>query len=503
MPNFVALGFSPARLLSLALVVTGLTACAPGATRGLNLPGLNLPGLGVPGYSPGSAVTTNIRDARLTANWLQPILAKEEALKPVPAPSFNLAPGYYQYRLQSYCLHAGTYAPDRGDGYALAPYKGSRVNLVRAILQRSVQHPEVKQQDIQLLLWSIESGSNLNVYEPAFQARVAPVLTPAEILELNAPVGQIIDRLLPDSLREAASFYGSFRGQLVAAQNNFEEVQRLAVLTGIAPRGPGSLDIPEGSWSFDGNGFYVKPLPEGYTRTVLEVLRPAAFSLKRDAQGRITSFESGGYRSEASYDDAPGRGQLSASDTQPIWRFKTLAVHGPVAGQDASAANTSAANTSAANTSAVNVGFVVPPSVTAALPLAAPAGPDGAGWWERAKQLKDIKKWLEEIKQYRETAHRGAQPPSEQAIRDLTDLEHYRDGLQQALKAPNFDRKLLWLGDHLVRVRMAVAYAACALAGDCVPGQNPGEVVPYDPTQNVVEPGNTSKQRLGVSARGF
>jgi hypothetical protein len=473
--------------LSSALTVL-LAACAPGVTRGLNLPGL-----GVPGYSPGSAVTTNIRDARLTANWLQPILAREEALGPVPAPSFNLAPGYYQYRLQSYCLHAGTYAPDRGDGYALAPYKGSRVNLVRAILQRSVQHPEVKQQDIQVLLWSIESGSNLNVYEPAFQARVAPVLTSAEILELNAPVGQIIDRLLPDSLREAASFYGSFRSQLVSAQNNFEEVQRLAVLTGIAPRGPGSLDIPEGSWSFDGNGFYVKPLPGGYTRTVLEVVRPAAFSLRRDTQGRITSFESGGHRSEASYDDAPGRGQLSASDAQPIWRFKTLAVHGPIAGQDASAVNASAAN----------VGFVVPPSATAALPLAAPAGPDGAGWFERAKQLKDIKKWLEEIKQYRETAHRGAQPPSEQAIRDLTDLEHYRDGLQQALKAPNFDRKLLWLGDHLVRVRMAVAYAACALAGDCVPGQNPGEVVPYDPTQNVVEPGNTSKQRLGVSARGF
>ncbi len=50
---------------------------------------------------------------------------------------------------------------------------------------------------------------------------------------------------------------------------------------------------------------------------------------------------------------------------------------------------------------------------------------------------------------------------------------------------------------------MAVAYAACALAGDCEPGKNPGETLPYDPTQNVVEPGNTSKQRLGVSARGF
>lgn len=156
---------------------------------------------------------------------------------------------------------------------------------------------------------------------------------------------------------------------------------------------------------------------------MLEVVRPAAFSLRRDAQGRVTSFESGGYRSEVSYDDTPGRGQLSASDAQPIWRFKTLAVHGPIVGQDQSAAN---------------VGFVVPPSaVTAALPLAAPGGTDGAGWFERAKQLKDLKKWTDEIKRYHDTANRAAQPPSEQAVCDLTDLKHYQDGLEQALKVPN------------------------------------------------------------------
>ena len=471
------------------LLLTGLTACAPGTGRGLNLPGLNLPTLGVPGYSPGSAVTTSLRDARLTASWLGRVLEQEVAFRPVPATSFNLAPGYYQYGLQSYCLNAGTYGPGRGDGYALAPYRGSRAGLVQAILQRSAQHPEVQQRDIQVLLWSIESGSNLNASDPAFQARVAAVLTPAEILELNAPVGQLIDLLLPAALRDAASFYSSFRGQLVQAQNNFADLERLAVLTGVAPRGPGSLDLPEGSWSYDGQGFYVKPLPDGYSRTVLEVLRPAAFSLRRDAQGRVTSFESGGYRSEVSYDDAPGRGQLSASDAQPIWRFKTLAVHGPALGQDQSAAN---------------IGFVVPPSaVTAALPLAAPGGPDGAGWWERAKQLKDLKKWTDEIRQYRETANRAAQPPSEQAVRDLTDLKLYQDGLEQALKVPNFDRKMLWITDHLVRVRMAVAYAACALAGDCKPGETPGETLPYDPTRNVVEPGNTAKQRLGVSGRGF
>ena len=321
------------------LLLAGLTACAPGAVQGLNLPGLNLSGLnlptlGVPGYSPGSAVTTSLRDARPTANWLGRVLAEEAAFRPVPAASFNLAPGYYKYGLQSYCLHAGTYAPGRGDGYALALYKGGRAGLVQAILQRSAQHPEVQQRDIQVLLWSIESGSNLNAYDPAFQLRIAPVLTPAEILELNAPVGQLLDLLLPAALRDAASFYSSFRGQLVQAQNNFVDLERLAVLTGAAPRGPGSLDLPEGSWSYDGQGFYVKPLPDGYSRTVLEVVRPAAFSLRRDAQGRVTSFESGGYRSEVSYDDAPGRGQLSASDAQPIWRFKTLAVHGPVVGQD-------------------------------------------------------------------------------------------------------------------------------------------------------------------------
>src|SRR5262245_51483536 len=69
--------------------------------------------------SESTAVTTNIRDAPPEEHWLQ------EYTPEVPPPqvisSFNgqLLPGYYTLTVQSYCLHAGTYAPTAGDGYLI------------------------------------------------------------------------------------------------------------------------------------------------------------------------------------------------------------------------------------------------------------------------------------------------------------------------------------------------------------------------------------------------
>ena len=56
-------------------------------------------------------------------------------------------PGRNQFQAASYCLHAGTHGPGRGDGYLYAPLEGSRSGVIRAILQGSVGHPELPQQD--------------------------------------------------------------------------------------------------------------------------------------------------------------------------------------------------------------------------------------------------------------------------------------------------------------------------------------------------------------------
>jgi hypothetical protein len=99
--------------------------------------------------APREAVTTSIKDALPVAQLLGRFL---QGITPVTSRSTRVPSGYFRMRLQSYCLHAGTYGPTKGDGYLLAPLKGDRAPLIRSIMERSVAHPEIQQQDIQQLI---------------------------------------------------------------------------------------------------------------------------------------------------------------------------------------------------------------------------------------------------------------------------------------------------------------------------------------------------------------
>lgn len=73
-------------------------------------------------WSPEGSLTTSLKDAYPVVSWL----AKTHLqAKPTPGKSFNLAPGYYRFVIESYCLQAGTYEPTQGGGYLLAPLKGN------------------------------------------------------------------------------------------------------------------------------------------------------------------------------------------------------------------------------------------------------------------------------------------------------------------------------------------------------------------------------------------
>jgi hypothetical protein len=76
-------------------------------------------------------------------------------LQRTPNGGFVLQPGHYEFHDQSYCLKAGTHGPGGGDGYIYAPTKGPAEDAVTSILRNSVNHPEIRQNDIQVLLWAI------------------------------------------------------------------------------------------------------------------------------------------------------------------------------------------------------------------------------------------------------------------------------------------------------------------------------------------------------------
>lgn len=90
-------------------------------------------------------------------------------------------PGRYALEAASFCLHAGAFAPGGGDGYALAPLKGMGGEITRAILERWLAHPEIAQQDIQLLLWAIDERVHPDKLSPELAAEARTLLTEEEI----------------------------------------------------------------------------------------------------------------------------------------------------------------------------------------------------------------------------------------------------------------------------------------------------------------------------------
>lgn len=237
------------------------------------------------------AVTTSIKDAYPTAYWLNG-LDKSISYENSTPFSLNLPAGFYRYRFNTFCLHAGTYAPTEGEGYLVAPLKGSKAELIKSILGRFYEHPEIDQKDVQLLVWGIEAGQKFSNYDAAFQYRVAPLLKPEEIAMMEVDVKDIALDLLPQEAKDVLSLYSDIRGKLSDVSSTYEDVERLAVKTGIAPKGKGSKNIGAGVWTSIGGGVFIRCYPMGYSKSDVEIFIPEETSLDKDSEGRITEIKS-------------------------------------------------------------------------------------------------------------------------------------------------------------------------------------------------------------------
>lgn len=272
----------------LGVVLT--TAPAVQAQFGFSLPAI--PGLGTPTI-PGldsllkedPPITTSFSDARN-----QVVLPDNFALEPVlplssqprkNLGSFLLSPGFYEAELQSYCLHAGTHGPSRGQGYLWAPLKGPREPMIRRILQNSVTHPEIDQQEIQALIWSILARARFSDLSPGIQQVASQLLTPEEIAELNGgALGfippealNLVTANLPGPVRQVLEAENQLRYLLTQTSGDFYALEQIAVLTGNPPAGAGT-EVPLGRWSEHPGGFYVRYFPSSYSRTRVQVYVP-------------------------------------------------------------------------------------------------------------------------------------------------------------------------------------------------------------------------------------
>ncbi len=203
-------------------------------------------------------------------------------LQRTPNGGFVLQAGYYMLQDQSYCLKAGTHGPGAGDGYLFAPPKGPAEDAVMTIVRNSVNRPEIQQQKIQQLLWAIIARAKFEDLQGEIKAVASQLLTPRQLAGLNRSAldalsgNALTDALggVPEPLRQIAQAEAQLRQMLTTPGASFAEMERVAVLSGNAPMGPGSEAVPSGRWSLHPDGYYVRYIPSGYSSTRVEIWVP-------------------------------------------------------------------------------------------------------------------------------------------------------------------------------------------------------------------------------------
>ncbi len=207
-------------------------------------------------------------------------------------------PGMYELDARSYCLHAGTYGPGQGEGYLWAPLKGDLAGVIQDVLDRSMAHPELAQDKVQSLIWAIQSRAKINDMPTELRDVAQVLLDKKQIRRLNGgALGLIPDELMdqafvdiPDEVRMVLEAEARLRDRLRQEVYDFDALEEVAVLAGDPAPTEGGAVIPDGRWSFEPGGFFVRFSPDGYPETKLQLYAPEPFRAIADEAGRITSL---------------------------------------------------------------------------------------------------------------------------------------------------------------------------------------------------------------------
>ena len=452
------------------------------------IPGLDrIPGLDkIMGKEP--PVTTSLADALTEVAFLDNF-TPELPLPLGAAPrtsegEYKLRPGAYRYTAQTYCLHAGTHGPGRGEGYLYAPLQGQRAPIIRNLLRHSVQHPEIHQHDVQLLIWSILARTKPGDMRPELQRAASQLLTPKEIYELNGgALGIIPDEVkekafaqAPESVRKVLEAENRIREMVTRVNATFDQVERVAVLAGEPPVEPGDrTDLPRQRWSYHPEGYFVRFDPHGYPRTNVDVYVPEWFQIARDEAGRITRLnDKYGNRIETTY--APVRKSSSTASLRAS-EFASVRFIDGLSGKSVGKWDRS--------------GWLLSGSPG--------EGNEVAG---ETLMMTDVASRVALAKQRKAEFEKLLQKRKGGSVQQLLDLAGYYDAVR-ALAGK--DAKVARYPNLVLSAWQAAfvqgALPSMASAGGASSGDVSGGGTDFDPSSNVAVPGQTARQRLSQSSR--
>lgn len=202
-----------------------------------------------------------------------------------------LSEGYYEGDFKSYCLQPGTPDPSDRDAYTQAPLNSYRKDIVETILRNSVDRTDLDQRNIQLLLWSVVSGSDYNKLSSSVKSTSRQLLTSKQIFALQGGVVGVMKTIaasLPETgLSPALS---SMKNLFELGNSSYEAYEQIAVL-----RQPSTIrkpDYKKEQWYKQVGGYYVRYFPSTYQRTKIQVYVPKG-TLDQDGKrsGNYLTFD--------------------------------------------------------------------------------------------------------------------------------------------------------------------------------------------------------------------
>jgi hypothetical protein len=240
-----------------------------------------------------------------------------------------ITPGTYDFTPEGFCLRAGTYVPDRGAGLLHAPLIGTKATTIRNILRGATRHPDVTYWKVQYLLWAVLSGASLSSLSDDLQVAAARLLGPAELLELEGwSVNAVQERALatvirqmPEAIRAPFEAEARIREMLRSGEASFQELERVAVLTGAVPPSSEDRVIPSRRWTYHPRGYFL-----GLEKTCciyatsVHVLVPEPTRTTRDRWGRLDKIvTTRGDEVRIAYDPpSPGSEPTSANPARAL-----------------------------------------------------------------------------------------------------------------------------------------------------------------------------------------
>ena len=244
-----------------------------------------------------AAITTSFENVNKDGSKM-PDFFKLEAAQPLyllpkaPTGGFVLCAGYYEMTNKSYCLHAGTFAPSKGDGYMYAPTNGSKKEIITAILKSAENHPEIDQHKIQVLLWAIIAKTKFIDFSTEIKLTAVTLLTKKQLTQLeDGALGFLPDEIinqakskLPESVQTVFEAENNIRGLITSGSYTYQEMEKYAILAGIAPP---RTDYPSGIWTLHPDGYYIRYIPSGYSITKVQIYVPKELIISLNGKNLI------------------------------------------------------------------------------------------------------------------------------------------------------------------------------------------------------------------------